>query len=62
MPVDTLGAGDTWTAGFLCGLLRGWDLERVARFANAVGACCVQALGATTGVRSFAETCALAFG
>ena len=54
--VDALGAGDAWVAGFLCGLTCGWDLERTARFANTVGACCVQALGATTGIRSFEET------
>ncbi|MBV9849772.1 MAG: sugar kinase [Armatimonadetes bacterium] len=56
--VDALGAGDAWAAGFLCGLTHGWDLERTARFANAVGACAVQALGATTGIKSFSETCA----
>lgn len=60
--VDALGAGDCWAAGFLCGLARGWDLERTARFANAAGACAVQALGATTGIRSFEATYALAFG
>ncbi len=60
--IDALGAGDCWAAGFLCGLTRGWDLERTARFANAAGACAVQALGATTGVRSFEATYALAFG
>ena len=60
--VDALGAGDCWAAGFLCGLTRGWDLEKTARFANAAGACAVQALGATTGVRSFEATYALAFG
>ena len=60
--LDTLGAGDAWAAGFLCGLTHDWDLEKAARFANAAGACCVQALGATTGVRSFEETCRLAFG
>lgn len=54
--VDALGAGDAFVAGFLAGLTRGWELERCARFANAVGACCVTALGATTGVRSFEET------
>lgn len=54
--IDALGAGDAWAAGFLCGLTRGWELERTARFANAVGACCVQALGATTGILSFEET------
>lgn len=60
--IDALGAGDAWAAGFLCGLTHGWDLEKMTRFANAVGACCVQALGATTGVRSFEETFAIAFG
>ncbi len=54
--VDALGAGDAFVAGFLTGIVRDWDLERCSRFANAVGACCVTALGATTGVRSFAET------
>lgn len=60
--IDALGAGDAWAAGFLCGLSRGWDLEKTARFANAVGASAVEKLGATTGIRSFDETCALAFG
>lgn len=54
--IDTLGAGDCWTAGFLLGLLRGWDMKKTARFANAVGACSVQAVGATTGIRTEAET------
>ena len=53
---DALGAGDAWVAGFLTGLSKGWDLEHTARFANAVGACCVTALGATTGIRSLEET------
>ncbi len=35
--VDTVGAGDAFTAAFLIGLLRGWPLERTARFANGVG-------------------------
>ncbi len=60
--VDALGAGDAWAAGFLCGLTRGWPLTKTARFANAVGACAVQALGATTGIRSFDQTHDLAFG
>jgi len=56
--VDTTGAGDCFTAGFLAGLIRGWDLERTARFANAVGAMCVTSIGATSGVRSLEETLA----
>ena len=55
-PVDALGAGDCWAAGFLTGLLHDWPLEKTARFANAVGACSVTALGATTGVRPLTET------
>jgi sugar/nucleoside kinase (ribokinase family) len=54
--VDALGAGDAFAAGFLAGLARGWDLEQTARFACAVGAQCVTALGATTGVCSMEET------
>jgi len=54
--VDGTGSGDAWDAGFIVGLLRGWDLERTARFANAVGALCVTSLGTTTGVRSREET------
>lgn len=54
--IDALGAGDCFAAGFLTGILYGWDLEKTGRFANAVGACCVMALGATTGVKSLGET------
>jgi sugar/nucleoside kinase (ribokinase family) len=55
-PVDAVGAGDAFAAGFITGLLKGWDLEMTAKFANAVGALCVTAIGATTGVRSLEET------
>ncbi len=33
-----LGAGDGFIAGFLFGLIKGWDLYRSLRFGNAVGA------------------------
>ncbi|HUV03734.1 MAG TPA: sugar kinase [Armatimonadota bacterium] len=56
--IDALGAGDCFAAGFLTGILQGWDLEKTGRFANAVGASCVMALGATTGVKSLEETLA----
>jgi sugar/nucleoside kinase (ribokinase family) len=49
--VDANGAGDSFAAGFLAGLVNGWDLERTGKFANATGAFCVTALGATTGIR-----------
>ncbi|MCD6291409.1 MAG: sugar kinase [Anaerolineae bacterium] len=57
-PVDTTGAGDSFAAGFLAGIIQGWDLEQTARFANAVGAMCVTSIGATSGVRSLQETLA----
>ncbi len=34
----TVGAGDSFNAGFLFGLTHGWPLERAARFANATAA------------------------
>ena len=58
--IDTLGAGDAWAAGFLIGLLHGWPLHQTLAVANAAGACCVEALGATAGVRSLGETLARA--
>jgi sugar/nucleoside kinase (ribokinase family) len=36
--IDPTGAGDCFGAGFIYGLLEGWELEKTARFANAVGA------------------------
>lgn len=57
--VDALGAGDSFAAGFLAGVLNGWDLEKTGRFANAVGACCVMELGATTGIKTLDATIAL---
>ncbi len=55
-PIDGTGAGDAYVAGFLRAHLAGWDLERTAKFANAVGALCTTGLGTTAGVRSYAGT------
>lgn len=46
--VDTTGAGDAFDAGFLVGLGEKWDLEKTARFANAVGALEVMKVGAAS--------------
>lgn len=54
--VDTTGAGDCFVGGFLAALQRGFHYNEAARFANAVGALSVQALGGVTGLRSFEET------
>lgn len=53
--VDTCGAGDSFVAGFLAGLAQGWDYHKSAVFANAVGASCVQQVGASTGIRPMAD-------
>ena len=36
--VNGLGAGDAFGGAFCHGLLAGWDLEKIVRFANAAGA------------------------
>jgi len=56
--IDTSGAGDAFAAGFLTGIIKGWNLQKVGEFANAVGALCVQAIGCTTGVKNMDETLA----
>jgi sugar/nucleoside kinase (ribokinase family) len=53
--VDTTGAGDSFVAGFLAGLLRGWAPERCARLACAAAALNIQKVGATAGMPTFAE-------
>ena len=56
--MDTTGAGDAFVAGYVAGLDQGMDLLGCARLGNAVGAFCVVAVGATTGVPSLAEVTA----
>jgi sugar/nucleoside kinase (ribokinase family) len=51
--VDTCGAGDAWTAAAVTTWLAGWPLAEIARFANAAGALCTLALGATAGMAEF---------
>jgi sugar/nucleoside kinase (ribokinase family) len=53
--VDTTGAGDSFVAGFLTGLLRGWEPRRCARLACAVAALNIRQVGATAGVPTFEE-------
>lgn len=57
--VDPTGAGDCYGAAFLVGLLRGWPLQRVARFANAVGALAVTKQGPMEGAPTLADVAAL---
>jgi sugar/nucleoside kinase (ribokinase family) len=53
--VDTTGAGDSFVAGFLTGVLKGWDMESCAAFACAVAAMNIRAVGATAGIPTFDE-------
>lgn len=54
--VDTTGAGDSFCSGFLAAFARGKSDEECMAFANAVGACCVSAKGATAEIRTYEET------
>ncbi len=54
--VDATGAGDAFAAGFLAGIAKGWDHKESARLGNAVGACCVTAIGSVAGIKSMDET------
>lgn len=43
--VDTTGAGDIYSAGFIYGYIKGWDIEKTARFASASGGLAVTFYG-----------------
>lgn len=58
--VDTTGAGDSFYAGLIAGLLRGLPIDQAGRLGTAAGACCVTSIGGATGGRSFAETAKIA--
>ncbi|MEK6646789.1 MAG: sugar kinase [Candidatus Firestonebacteria bacterium] len=54
--VDATGAGDSFVAGFLTGIIKKWHLKKTGEFANAVGACCISAIGASSGIKTLNET------
>jgi sugar/nucleoside kinase (ribokinase family) len=55
-PVDTTGAGDCFTGGFLAGLYWGASLEDAALLANACGALSASRVGSVSGLRGYQET------
>ena len=52
---DTTGAGDVFHGGFIYGLLQGWDLEDVIRFAHATAAMKCTQLGARRGIPTLSQ-------
>lgn len=54
--VDTTGAGDSFCSGFIAAYARGYEPSECIKIANATGALCVGAMGATTGILGFEET------
>jgi 5-dehydro-2-deoxygluconokinase len=62
VPVDVmngLGAGDAFGGALCHGLLAGWDIERVMRFANAAGAIVASRLACSDAMPTAAEVDAL---
>lgn len=53
--VSTIGAGDSWVAGFLTAQIKGMDLYESARFAGACAACTLRIMGAVGGMPPFEE-------
>jgi sugar/nucleoside kinase (ribokinase family) len=54
--VDSTGCGDAYCAGFIVGLLRGWDLIDCARFGTAAAGLVIQGLGSDAGIVDFDHT------
>jgi sulfofructose kinase len=54
--VDTTGAGDVFHGAYLYGLLQGWDIRYIARFASAVAALKCTHMGGRAGIPTRAET------
>lgn len=54
--VDATGAGDAFAAGFLTGVVRGFDWPACAELGNAVGACSVTQIGTVEGIGSLIQT------
>ena len=53
--VDTIGAGDTFHAGFIYGLLQGWPLQRQLDFGCAAAALNCMGMGARGGIQGVAR-------
>jgi len=57
-PVDTIGAGDSFDAGYVYGFLQGWPVGRCLAFAAACGSLSTQAAGGVDAQPEIAEALA----
>lgn len=57
-PIDTVGAGDGFDAGYVYGWLKGFTPEQLLRFANGVGALVTTVSGDNEGLPYFEEVSA----
>jgi sugar/nucleoside kinase (ribokinase family) len=53
---DTSGCGDSYTGGFIAGLVRNWDLVDCAKLATATAAIVATGLGSGANLVSFEDT------
>lgn len=53
--IDTSGAGDTFDAAFMVGLMSGWDVEKTARFAVTAAALTASGIGCVTPIPSYSR-------
>jgi len=53
--LDTTGAGDVFHGAYIVGLMHGWSLKEIARFASAVAAIKCTRLGGRAGIPSYDE-------
>jgi sugar/nucleoside kinase (ribokinase family) len=58
-PVDTTSCGDSYCAGVIAGLDRGWPLEQACRLGGAVSARVAQGLGTLGALTGFEDAFAL---
>jgi sugar/nucleoside kinase (ribokinase family) len=54
--VDSTGCGDAYCAGFIVGLLRGWDVMQAAMFGTAAAGLVIRGLGSDAGIVDFDQT------
>jgi sugar/nucleoside kinase (ribokinase family) len=54
--IDTTGAGDCFTGGFLAGFYKGGTLQEAAQLGNACGALSASRTGSVSGLKNYQET------